>query len=105
VYFLGKSEKNNKDIFSTEDTIKIYEIENKPTEYINQLPSPRTFKAIEINFTPRHFSTPSRESTKADEQEVKLYVWRITYSNDIVVLRYMTYSIILLITSVIVYTL
>ncbi|KAE9530517.1 hypothetical protein AGLY_010979 [Aphis glycines] len=64
-----KDNKNNKDIFSTDEPIKIYEIENEPTECINQLPNPRTFKAIEINFTPRHFTTPSRESTKADEQE------------------------------------
>jgi len=73
VYFIGINEKNNKDIFSTDQPIKIYEIENTPIEYIDQLPSPRTFKKIEINFTPRHFTTPSRESTKADEQEVKLY--------------------------------
>lgn len=65
--FIGTNEKNNKDIFSTDEPIKIYEIENEP---IDQLPSPRTFKTIEINFTPRHFTTPSRESTKADEQEV-----------------------------------
>lgn len=64
-----KDNKNNKDIFSTDEPLKIYEIENEPTECINQLPSPRTFKTIEINFTPRHFTTPSRESTKADEQE------------------------------------
>jgi len=67
VDFIGTNEKNNKDIFSTDEPIKIYEIENEP---IDQLPSPRTFKTIEINFTPRHFTTPSRESTKADEQEV-----------------------------------
>ncbi|CAH1709848.1 unnamed protein product [Aphis gossypii] len=64
-----KVNKNNKDIFSTNEPIKIYEIENEPTECINQLPSPRNFKTIEINFTPRHFTTPSRESTKADEEE------------------------------------
>jgi len=74
VYFKGINEKNNKDIFSTDQPIKIYEVEDTPTEYIDQLPNPRTFKSIEINFTPRHFTTPSRESTKADEQEVKLYV-------------------------------
>jgi hypothetical protein len=67
VDFIGTNEKNNKDIFSTDEPIKIYEIENEP---IDQLPSPRTFKTIEINFTPRHFTTPSRESTKANEQEV-----------------------------------
>lgn len=86
VCFVGINEKNNKNIFSTDQPIKIYEIENIPTEDIEQLPNPRTFKAIEINFTPRHFTTPSRESTKADEQEVKLYVRRITYSNYVVVL-------------------
>jgi len=71
MYFIGINAKNNKDIFSTDQPIKIYEIENTSTEHIEQLPSPRNFKAIEINFTPRHFTTPSRESTKADEQEVK----------------------------------
>jgi len=70
VYFIGINGKSDKDIFSTDQPIKIYEVENTPTEDIDQLPSPRNFKAIEINFTPRHFTTPSRESTKADEQEV-----------------------------------
>lgn len=74
LYFIENIEKNNKEIFLTTEPIKIYEIENKPTEYINKLPSPRTFKSIEINFTPRHFTTPSRESTKADEQEVNIFV-------------------------------
>lgn len=75
VYFIGINGKNNKDIFSTDQSIKIFEVENTPTEYIDQLPSPRNFKAVEINFTPRHFTTPSRESTKADEQEVKHSVY------------------------------
>lgn len=57
---------NNEEIFSNDEGLKIYEIENES----DRLPRPRTFKSIEINFTPRHFPTPSRESTKADEEEV-----------------------------------
>lgn len=69
-YSLEENIKNSKEIFTTKDTIKIYEIDDdKLTK--NQLPRPREFKSVEINFTPRHFSTPSRESTKADEQEVR----------------------------------
>lgn len=62
--------KNDKDIFPRNESLKIYEIENSPTE--NQLPKSRTFKSIEINHTSRHFPTPSRESTKVDEQEVRI---------------------------------
>jgi len=69
-YSLEENIKNSEEIFTTKDTIKIYEIDDdESTE--NQLPRPREFKSVEINFTPRHFSTPSRESTKADEQEVR----------------------------------
>lgn len=64
--FIEENVKKNKEIFSSNEMVKIYEIEKEP-----KLPRPRNFKSIEINFTPRHFSTPSRESTKADEQEVK----------------------------------
>lgn len=60
--------KQNKEIFSRKETIKITEVADEKTNH--RLPRPRQFKSIQINFTPRHFSTPSRESTKADEQEV-----------------------------------
>lgn len=67
LYFIVENVSSNGEIFSNDETLKMYEIEDE----LDRLPSPRTFKSVEINFTPRHFPTPSRESTKADEEEVK----------------------------------
>lgn len=70
---------HNREIFSRKETIKITEITNN--EIGNKLPKPRAFKSVEINFTPRHFTTPSRESTKADEDEVNHYAMTLLTTN------------------------
>lgn len=67
--FVEENGKSKNDIFSSDkEPVRIYEIENDPIE--EPLPKSRTSKSIEICHTARHFTTPSRESTKADEDEV-----------------------------------
>ncbi|XP_050422323.1 dynein axonemal assembly factor 4-like [Adelges cooleyi] len=68
----NRSSVSIKEIFDDTESTKFmtkHDVKSAEKEHVVEVPKPRSFKTVEVNFTPRHFPTPSRESTQAEEQE------------------------------------